>query len=140
VSRFPGHLSADQIDPAAPARMLANMSGPDPRTGCRRWLRSVRSKKKGYGAVYVKLCGRRVMLYAHRVSFALFVGPIPAGMTVNHRCCNPRCVEPSHLEIATPDEQRARLAKPSTPPRARLDFTPRLPRPMVQPEEPPAPF
>src|SRR5690606_7933946 len=38
---------------------------------------------------------------AHRYSYELAAGPIPAGMQVDHRCRNRLCVRPSHLQIVT---------------------------------------
>lgn len=38
---------------------------------------------------------------AHRESYRTFVGPIPSGMTVDHACFNPLCVEPRHLRLLT---------------------------------------
>jgi len=41
------------------------------------------------------------MLQAHRVSYELANGPIPAGMVIDHACHRPSCVRPSHLRAVT---------------------------------------
>lgn len=41
-----------------------------------------------------------VRVYAHAVAWETHTGkPVPPGMIVRHRCDNPRCGEPKHLEI-----------------------------------------
>ncbi len=37
----------------------------------------------------------------HRLSYRLWVGPIPQGFEIDHLCRNRRCVNPSHLEAVT---------------------------------------
>lgn len=44
--------------------------------------------------------GQRV-LYAHRVAYELWVGPIPTGLSIDHLCRNPGCVNPHHLQPVT---------------------------------------
>ena len=43
---------------------------------------------------------------AHRVAYEIAVGPIPPGMMIDHTCNNPDCVNPSHLRLATPSQNR----------------------------------
>lgn len=54
----------------------------------------------GYGRTVVN--GRREM--AHRAFYERFCCPIPAGMTLDHLCRNPSCVNWEHLEPVTPRE------------------------------------
>lgn len=53
------------------------------------------------------------MLYAHRASYELFVGPIPKGMTLDHLCRVRSCVNPEHLEPVSMRENTLRGVGPS---------------------------
>ncbi len=68
----------------------------DPSTGCWVWTASTRGPTPvhQYGQIRV---GSQV-LEAHRVVYALVVGDVPEGLTLDHLCRNPRCVNPGHLE------------------------------------------
>src|ERR1044071_2384549 len=71
------------------ARLWARTE-PIPECGCWVWMGAV--SRNGYG----KLSYGRV----HRIAYALIKGPIPPGLTLDHKCRVRSCWNPDHLEAA----------------------------------------
>lgn len=69
--------------------------------GCWLWTGAIQ-RKTGYGYFGVTTGLNRI---AHRVAYELMVGPIPAGLELDHvrdrGCTNRHCVNPAHLEPVT---------------------------------------
>lgn len=64
--------------------------------GC--WLYAGAIEHNGYGAIMVD--GRKKRK-AHRVVYEALVGPIPAGLDLDHLCRARNCVRPAHMEPVT---------------------------------------
>ncbi len=70
----------------------------DPATGCWEWTAC--RNRHGYGQV--KWEGQ--MKLAYNVIYRLLVGPVEDGKQLHHKCENPGCCNPGHLEQRTPKE------------------------------------
>lgn len=68
---------------------------------CWPWTNSVNSG--GYGQIQSNGRGSK-RVTAHRVVFETIVGPIGAGLEIDHLCRNRRCCNPAHLEPVTAAE------------------------------------
>lgn len=92
-----GHVFAPLAD------RLEAKSMPEPNSGC--WLWFGATNDDGYGKVRGS-DGRTA--YAHRASYELERGPIADGLHLDHKCRNPSCINPAHLEPVTNTENTMR--------------------------------
>lgn len=67
------------------------------------WLWLATKTAKGYGSMSLDGAERR----AHVLSYEFYIGPVPPGHEVHHRCLNKLCVNPGHLIALTPEQHQA---------------------------------
>lgn len=72
---------------------------------CTEWTGEI--SPAGYGIITHRPSGK-IKKLAHRVALQIGGVEIPAGMVVDHLCRNRRCVNRSHLEIVTNEENLRR--------------------------------
>lgn len=76
------------------------------------WLWTGAISDGGYGRFSMREeDGSYVLRQAHRVCWEFLVGPIPAGLQLDHVCRNRPCVNPDHLEPVTPRVNMQRAYK-----------------------------
>lgn len=79
------------------------------------WIWTGAKNDRGYGQISIRESGRPTILYAHRVSYGLFVGEIPAGRELDHLpfCRIRACICPWHVEPVTHKENVLRGNSPA---------------------------
>lgn len=78
--------------------------------GCWLWTGASTARQNGrYGQL--RWDGRT--RNAHKVSYELFVGPVPEGLELDHLCRVTLCVRPDHLEPVTHRENMWRSPRPN---------------------------
>jgi hypothetical protein len=80
---------------------------PEPNSGCWLWLASIHPKT-GYAQIMMPH-GKPER--AHRVSYKIHKGPIPAGLDVRHTCDIRCCINPNHLITGTRKQNMADAIK-----------------------------
>jgi hypothetical protein len=86
-------------------KVLARLTDTDQPDACWEWTGYL--TPGGYGQAWVP--GDHMRL-THRVTYTQLVGPIPAGLGLDHLCRNRRCCNPRHLEPVTNRVNTARGA------------------------------
>ena len=81
-----------------------NFVSPEPNSGCWLWLGWV--SPQGYGLF--RVTQHRQMVRPHRFAYEHFIGPIPVGLEIDHKCRVRCCVNPQHLEAVTHAENMHR--------------------------------
>lgn len=88
--------------------LLTGVVYPDGPDGC--WLRTlgIRPGTFGNGGGYSRLYRQGKTVYAHRLAYETWVGPIPQGKQIDHLCRHRSCINATHLEPVTPQENQSR--------------------------------
>jgi hypothetical protein len=69
------------------------------------WEWNASGDQYGYGSFVFE----GVRWKAHRAAWTVTRGPIPPGLVVDHKCHNPACVNPGHLQVVTQKQNNENL-------------------------------
>lgn len=92
------HVTRQKREDARALAAILGKARETPGSGC--WIWTGSKGEDGYGSVRY----RRRVWRAHRAAYTILVGPIPAGLELDHLCRVRACVNPAHLEPVTGEE------------------------------------
>ena len=92
-----------EISPTIEKRLLAKICK-NQDTKCWEWIGT--KNNRGYGELFTG--GQHHRKLAHRISYELYKGLIPANLEIDHLCRVRHCINPDHLEAVTPKTNFAR--------------------------------
>lgn len=73
------------------------------KNGC--WLFLGSTDGRGYGKISTFKIGKKHRPErVHRVMYETFIGKIPGGMVVRHKCDTKKCCNPQHLQLGTHED------------------------------------
>lgn len=99
-----------KLQPKDPIERFMNFVEFEPNTGC--WLWSGSCFGNGYGKFTSGLISENTLkkVKAHRFSYETFVGPIPDGLEILHKCDVHPCVNWEHLFLGTRQDNSSDMA------------------------------
>ena len=102
---------------------LKRLSRHNKENDCIEWVGVLR---RGYGRLIVgsRTDKSRKSVTAHRLAYEVYVGKIPEGMLVLHKCDNKKCINPEHLFLGTYKDNAIDMVKKG---RHRNGYTPEPP-------------